>query len=181
MPVVEYTLGQHGSQLWGRAKGVAVREQIETALADLNDGEVLGLDMCDIEVMDFSFASEVIGKLLFRIPVEYPDRYLVLMNPSNYVMENLNAALEGMKLAALVVRNSSWEIIGKFGEVDIETLRQVFQAQSTTASEMARQIGISITAMNNRLRKLVDLGLVRRDRILSPSGGEQYQYTWLVQ
>lgn len=180
MSILEYSMRQHDTRLWGRARGAAVRADIERALTKLSSGDVLGLNLSGVEVMDFSFASEVIGKLLYRMPVEYPDQQMVLLGASNYVKENLDAALRGMGLAALVLHGNGWEVIGKFGEADLETLRELAVAKSATAGEMARGLGISITACNNRLRKLTDLGLIRRERTVSPSGGEQYRYVWLV-
>lgn len=180
MSLPEYLLSHHGSRLWGRAKGVEVREQIEAMLSNMGEGEVLVLNIKDVEVMDFSFASEVFGKLLARMPTEYSGRYVVLREPTEYVKENLQAALVDMELAVLIIRGKKWDVIGKFGQADRETLQALVQLGVATTSNLAKELGISITACSNRLKKLHELGLIRRERTTAPSGGEQYQYAWLL-
>lgn len=178
MNIIEYSLGHYGSHLWGRTIGETVRENIEAELSALDPGVILAIDLHDVEVMDFSFASEVVGKILSRRPVEYSDRYVILQGVSVYVKENLDAALQNLELAVLVIRNEDWEVIGKIGGVDIETLQELFEANSATSREMAARLDISITAVNNRLRKLADLGLIRKTR--AGSSGGRYRYHWLV-
>ena len=116
MTIRDYAMKQHGSALWGRSMGREIRADIEVALEKLSPGEVLGIDLEDIEVMDFSFASEVFGKLISRLPTEYRGRYLVLLNVDDYVEENLDAALNSLELAVLILRDGNWKIIGKFSE-----------------------------------------------------------------
>lgn len=175
-----YAMKQHGSALWGRKMGREIRADVEEALEKLRPGEVLGIDLDNIEVMDFSFASEVFGKLISRLPTEYRDRYLVLLNVDDYVEENLDAALNSLELAALILRDSDWKIIGKFSEAHVTTLKALAKTKTATAPQIAEALNISLTACNNRLRKLSDLVLIRKERFSSPTGGEQFQYAWLV-
>lgn len=178
MSVAVYPLRQHGTRFWGRDMGASVRAEIEEQLMRLAPGDVLEVDLSEVEVMDFSFSGEVVGKLLSRLPAEYPGRHLILSSVTSYVRENLDAALGGMELAALVLEDNDWGIIGKFGETDLETLIALDRLKAATVGELSKQLGISVTACNNRLRKLTDLGLIRRERVSGTPGGDQYQYSW---
>ncbi|MCZ7673840.1 MAG: winged helix-turn-helix transcriptional regulator [Chloroflexi bacterium] len=174
-----YNLVQEGSQLWGRTRGQRIREQIETLLDSVPEGGVLRIELKGVEVMDFSFSSEVFGKLIGAWATSFPSRVLVLSNPSEYVTINLNQALKALGLLALVTNSGNqWNIIGKATDTDRETLHVVARLKEATTPEIAEALNIKLTTCNQRLKKLVDSGLLIRSRTTSITGGEQYTYFW---
>lgn len=176
---VAYDLANEGTQLWGRDRGQRVRRQIETVLNSLPEAGSLNVELDGVEVMDFSFSSEVFGRLIGALATSYPNRALILSNPSEYVTINLDAALKALGLLALVTnKENRWTIIGKVSDTDKETMLVVSRLKETTTPEVAESLNIKLTTCNQRLRKLVDSGTLVRVKSVSATGGEQYTYLW---
>jgi hypothetical protein len=174
-----YRFIKTGKRLWGHEKGRRVRAEVEAELETLSEGSVLVLDLKGVEVMDFSFAGEVFGKLYSRLGMEHPGRALILRGLSDYVRVNLQAALASLGLVALAVNGThQWELIGKAGDTDCETLEAVQRLREATAPELADALSIKLTTCNQRLKKLTDAGAILRTRFTASSGGEQYLYRW---
>jgi predicted transcriptional regulator len=71
--------------------------------------------------------------------------------------------------------------LGKLHPADQTTFDAIAQAREPiTAAELSGQLGVNLTAMNERLSKLARLGLVRREKGISPAGREQYLYAVLT-
>ncbi len=177
-----FQLGADRARLWGRDRGREVRAEIEGLLDSLGPGEALAVDLRSVEVMDFSFANEVFGKLYGRIGSEYPGRVLLLTGLADeFVKENLAAALAALNFMALAYTSPrKWELLGKFADTDRETLEALQRRKEATAPQLADALGIQLTAVNQRLKKLSDAGLIARMRVSAPSGGGQYVYRWPV-
>jgi len=132
-----------------------------------------------IDVFDFSFASELFGRLYASLATAYPGRAVVLASASDYVKVNLDAALKSLDQLALVKQGAKgWSVIGKVADTDRETLEALASKKRATAPALAETLGIKLTACNQRLRKLADAGAILRTRFSSASGGDQYLYTW---
>ena len=165
--------------LWGHSRGREHRAKIESALEAVPPGECLRIQLKQVETMDFSFSSEVFGRMYRSLPIVYPGRAVALANASDYLKGNLNAALEALGLMALTLKGArTWDIIGKVGETDRATLAAVAKRKQATAPQIAEDLDIKLTACNQRLRKLADAGAVIRTKMSASSGGEQYLYTW---
>ncbi len=176
-----YELRSEDGAFWGRPEGRQKRAEIEAVLETVGPGETLVVDLKSVEVMDFSFPSEVFGKLIGGLASHYPGRMLVLTNLSEFVKENLSAALRDLGVMALVYKGPrSWELIGKWAETDRETLAALQRFKSATAPQLAEALAIQLTTCNQRLRKLSEMGLVARVRQSTTGGGEQFVYRWPV-
>ena len=71
-------------------------------------------------------------------------------------------------------------LIGKYHPTDEETIEAIFTAGvPVTASDLRNLLDLTINAANERLNKLVQLGVVRRERGKSPAGREQFLYSVL--
>lgn len=177
----EYRLGkgEDRDQLWGHERGREIRAEIEALLDPLPEGEVFRIDCTGVKVMDYSFSGELFGKLIGAMASRYPGRVIVLANLEEYVRINLNVALEMMGLLALTVRGiRTWELIGKVGDTDRETLEILAKRKKATAPEIAEALNIKLTTCNQRLRKLVENGIIFRTKISASTGGDQFIYWW---
>ena len=69
------------------------------------------------------------------------------------------------------------ELIGKVHPSDLETFAAIVKVKApATAAALEDQLEVNLTAMNERLSKLVGLGVIRRRKAVSPAGREQYEY-----
>lgn len=173
-------LVSHGKQLWTRELARKIRVKLATLLDEAPAGGVVILDTEGVEVFDYSFANELFGKSQMSLSGEFPGRFLVVEHLTSYTSENLGKALESLNLAMIVRKGTRLELLGKVHPADEETFRSVARARKPiTAAELKDQLGINLTAMNERLSKLTGLGLVRRTKGSSAAGREQYEYTVL--
>ena len=174
-----FALNQYGrTQLWTREFARKVREDVSTKLGQFLPGGVLAIDAKSIEVFDFSFANELFGKTLLSLPQEYPDRYVMVENLNEYTRENLSKALESMGLAMIERAKGKVRLIGKFHQTDHDTFAAILKGgEPVTANELKDQLEINLNAMNERLAKLTSLSLIRREKVVSSAGREQYQYS----
>lgn len=187
--VTHLSLGECGSILAMRPQGRVVQEKIDGALRALPVGGVLILDFNGVEMMDYSFADEALGTIYSRMSAkEYPDRHLILETRDDELcealLENVEVALNRREVAALVVPQKvvkgggKWRILGELPSHLVDTLRAVMDKNCITVRDLAETLKLdSATACNNRIAKLYQMHLVRREASVVPEGGRQYCYT----
>lgn len=174
-------LSQHGKQLWTRETARKIRKEVIDALEQLDAGDVLVIDAKGVEVFDYSFANELFGRTILTVPRELPGRFVVVENLTDYARENLVNALGGMNLAMLERARKGLHLIGKVHPADEATFKAIANhGAPATAAALSDKLKVGLNAMNERLTKLVGLGLLRRERATSLAGREQYEYTVLV-
>lgn len=173
-----FNLGRFGKHLWLRTPALKIKPDLLKLFEDLEVGGMVVIDVGGVEAMDQSFANEFFVTTLHSLPVEYPGRFLIFENLSEYMREQLQIALERFNLAAIErKKDGSLHLFGKFHPADEETFDAILKAGgAATASELKEQLDVNLTAMNERLTKLTKLALVRRGKATSSAGREQYQY-----
>jgi hypothetical protein len=170
-------LRTYGEHLWTRERARPIRLQAQAQLEALAPGDVLVLETQGVEVFDYSFAEELFGKLVVRLPRDYPGRFLVVEGLSTYTQENLARALESLGLLMIARHDGTLELLGKVHPTDQATFAALVQATGpVTAAELTPRLPVSLNAMNERLAKLTACGVVRRQKGVSPAGREQYAY-----
>ena len=143
-------------------------------------GDTLVINASGVEVFDYSFANELFGKSLFRVVVEYPGRFLIVEGLTDYTRENLTNALESLNLAMIERRKQKLDIIGKIHPAYRATFQAIVKAKEAMSANILKdQLEINLTAANERLSKLTNMGLVRRQKATSTAGREQFLYTVL--
>ena len=176
----EYLLVNKGKHLWTREVARGIRSEVEAALDALSVGDVLVIDAKGVEVFDYSFANELFGKLAMVLPHQYPGRFLIVEHLTDYTRENLGKALESLNLALIERKGRAVTILGKVHAVDQQTVDVIARAKEpVTAATLKEKLGVNLNAMNERLGKLVSLGILRRDKSVSGAGREQYEYRLL--
>lgn len=173
-------LRETGSQLWTREVARPILERLLRLLEKAGSGDVVVIDANGVQVFDYSFANELFGKSLLALPREYAGRFLIVEDLGSHTHENLCKALESLELTMIHRKGSRLELIGKVHPTDDLTFRALVRArQPITAAKLGSELDVNLTAMNERLAKLVRLGLVRREISVSQAGREQYEYTVL--
>lgn len=173
-------LVKYGKQLWTRERAKEIRTSLEGLFETLPPGGSLIIDTKGVEVFDYSFANELFGKTLLGLPREYPERFLIIENLTEYTRENLSKALESLGLVIIERKGSKLNLIGKVHPADLETFSIIAKAKKPiTAVDLKDILGINLTAVNERLSKLTGLGLIRRSMGVSQSGRQQYLYSVL--
>jgi hypothetical protein len=202
------SLSEFGIHLAMRPNGRRVQESLDAALRKLPPGGVLVVDFDGVEMMDYSFADEALGTLYSRMSAkEYPDRHLVLITREDdlgdALLENIEVALSRREVAALVLplkdetaleslleqisesgdkrSASAWRIVGTLPQHLVDTLSEVMDKGCVTVRELASALQLdSATACNNRIARLYQMHLVRREATIVPEGGRQYCYSAVV-
>jgi len=172
-----FRLRECGRQLWTREKARPIRSRVGHVLESLKAGDVLVIDAYDVEVFDFTFAAELFGKTLSTLGVEYPGRFLVVEGLTECARENLHQALEGLNLLMIERQADGLRLLGKVHPADAATFAGILEAgEAVSAGALSRKLDVNLTAMNERLSKLSNLGIVRREKSSSASGREQFVY-----
>jgi hypothetical protein len=174
-------LSKYGRRLWTRTKAKQIRTEVIKLLDSLEVGGSLIIDAAGIDAFDYSFANEFFGKTLLALPIEYPSRFVVIENLSEYTEENLVHALEALNLAIIKRELGALKLLGKVHPVDEATFQAVVTArEAVSAAALKDALGVNLTTMNERLTKLAKLGVVRREWGASQAGREQYLYSTVV-
>jgi len=170
-------MARYGKRLWTRLLARRMRADLVRELATLGAGDCLVIDMNDIETFDYSFANEFFGRTILDMPRHYPGIFILIDNTSDYARENLENALLCIGLMIIDRTGGRPKLLGKVHPADEETFSAIIKANGpVTATSLKEQLRIGLTAINERLSKLLGLGLVRREKTASAAGREQYQY-----
>ena len=159
-----HTLLKNGSrEKTGRSRGVRIREVIEKILGEEKEALRVVLDFSGMGSIDFSWADEVVAKMISRLwSGEYGEKFLVLksLNPSQ--AENIGVALERKKLAVLTTGPEGWRISGSLNNYLIHTLNRVMKERQLTLRELSEEEGIEMNTSGTRLLNLYKKRLVVR-------------------
>ena len=158
------TLLKNGSkEMTGRSRGVRIRQAIEKVLGEEKGSLRIVLDFSGMGSIDFSWADEVVAKIISRLwSGEYGEKFLVLksLNPSQE--ENIGVALERKKLAVLTTGPEGWRIVGSLNNYLIHTLNRVMKKRQLTLRQLSEEEGIEMNTSGTRLLNLYKKRLVVR-------------------
>jgi hypothetical protein len=158
------TLLKNGSkEMTGRSRGVRIRQAIEKILGTEKGSLRIVLDFSGMGSIDFSWADEVVAKIISRLwGGEYGEKFLVLKNLNPSQAENIDVALERKKLAVLTTGPEGWRIIGSLNNYLIHTLKRVMKKKQLTLRELSKEEGIEMNTSGTRLLNLYKKRLVVR-------------------
>jgi hypothetical protein len=158
------TLLRNGSrEMTGRSRGARIRQAIEKILGEETGSLRIVLDFSGMGSIDFSWADEVVAKIISRLwSGEYGEKFLVLksLNPSQ--AENIGVALERKKLAVLTTGPEGWRIVGSLNNYLIHTLNRVMKKRQLTLRQLSEEEGIGMNTSGTRLLNLYKKRLVVR-------------------
>ena len=181
------TLLKNGSrEMTGRSRGIRIREGLERILGEEKGSICLVLDFSGMGSVDFSWADEVVAKMISRLwSGEYGEKFLVLKSLSPSQAENIGVALERKKLAVLTTGTEGWQLIGSLNNYLIHTLIRVMKRRQLTLRELSEEEGIEMNTSGTRLLNLYKKRLVVRvERTMmgkeDSHRGRQYIYQSLL-
>lgn len=135
------------------------------------------------QLVDPSFADETILRLQREfIDAEGGSNTIIVQGLTNDSIHNLNAAIKYQNLKLPLLSLSSdrqWNVIGQLEQSLRETLDLVFKNSRLTAPELAKLLNLAINTASNRLKRLYDLRLVRRDYEITENGLQYIYHFWL--
>lgn len=166
--------------LSGREEGRFLREKILSRLEAEPVDIILPLDFVDVKFMDFSFADEMLGKLIRRIMSgELGERYIILLSLNESLKESISVALKERELVCIYIDGKGEiEILGKLSDVLKETYFAAVSKGKVTARDLVNHFGnLEINTASNRLTRLQEVGLLckTKDEVIN-GGGRQYVY-----
>ena len=184
-----YYMASLGSELRLEERFFLTRENGEQAypllreyLQEISEGQPMILVFPLNQVMDSSFADETVVRLGERIIAgEFGERCMILEGLTDDSITNIKAAisLRRLKLALLVVEpTGAWQCIGHLERSLHETLDIVAKQGRLTASELSNLKKLAINSASNRLKRLYDQRLIRREYEVSEKGLQYIYYFW---
>ena len=176
--------GSH--EMTGRSRGQRIREFIERIFREEKEVPLVVLDFSGVGSIDFSWADEVIAKIVSRLwGGEYGERFFILksLNPSH--VENITVALERKRLAVLATGSKGWQIIGSLNNYLAQTLDRVTEKGHLTLRQLSEEEGIGMNTSGTRLLNLYKKRLVLRVEGIGAgkedlSRGKQFVYQPLL-
>lgn len=166
------------TELWTRDLAKGLRNELNQLLSNAGVGGIVIIDAKNIKVFDYSFGNEFFGKTVLSISTEFPGRIIAVDNLDEYTEENLNETLKSLGIAMLSRKDGEVSVIGKLHNVLVETFFLIHKsANPLTANNIKDSMNITVTAANERLTKLIELGMLRREKEVSDSGREIYVYS----
>jgi hypothetical protein len=147
----------------GRSHGAKIRGAIEKVMREEKHPLLVILDFSGVGSIDFSWADEVIAKIVSRLwGGEYGEKYFVLKSLNPPQIENISVALERKRLAALAMGSEGWQVIGSLNNYLAHTLDQVMKKGHLTLRQLSEEEGIGMNTSGTRLLNLYKKRLVMR-------------------
>jgi len=166
MQIEQFRIAQFGPRLGTRMEGEQAREQLIALLRSLPDTGQVRISLEGIDVLSTSFADELIGKTLHPLTIgEFGERTMILETPALDLADGIDAKLTQRQLAMLCLTKDSWHLIGAQTSAMTETLGLIIEKGTTTAKELAGELGLQMNACVNRVARLAKLHLIRREQI----------------
>lgn len=176
--LLTFDVGQHGQApfLATRIKGRAVREDLEGRIARSRpDGVVI--DFGAVEAMTISFADEFLGRFYASLAAgDVPASAVLLARLNDENLETVSICLERRDLAAAAVSHGQPVLLGAPAYL-VETYNYARSLGTFSALDLSAQLSISPQNVNNRLKRLVGAGALRRQRVAPERGGKEFAYT----
>lgn len=165
-----------------REKGEQAYHQIRTRLEAIPDGRPLVLAFPPEQLIDASFADESIVRIMEElVSGTFGERGMLLQGLTEDSIKNVDAviSLHGLKLSFLAVEpDGRWQQIGHLEPSLQETLGMVHAHGKLTAPQLADMVGLAINSASNRLKRLYDQRLVRREYEISERGLQYIYHFW---
>ena len=170
--------------LYGRAAGRKLAEAIARELQHAARGTVLVVDLTKVRQASYAALKEMFSVLDLLRTMKLAERYLLF-----YVDARNEDLLEAVEVTALarrqmlpvIDRKGVWHNFGRLTKTERDTLELVEASDGLTSKDLQHRFALLASAASNRLRRLHDLRLIKREeRVVARSGGREFVYLPLV-
>ena len=160
--------------LIGRAKGESARRDVERAIRPLASGAPIALDFKGVRSVSVPFADALLVPLLSnRMSGYYEDHPILVVNATEDVGDTLAATLERRNL--FILGTPPPRLLGGQQTLE-ETLQLANELSPFSVLGLARELGITQQAANNRVKLLLNSGALVRTRSVPARGGMEFLY-----
>jgi len=165
-----------------REKGEQAYHLLKQRLQETPEGQPLVLAFPSEQLVDSSFADETIVRLGEELMEgEFGERCLLLEGLTEDSIHNIEAAIKlgDLKLAFLMVEPAGpWRVIGHLEPSLRETLDIVARRDHLTAPELSAMLNLAVNTAGNRLKRLHNRRLVRREYEILEKGLQYTYHFW---
>ncbi|MGI5438647.1 MarR family transcriptional regulator [Streptomyces shenzhenensis] len=172
---ITFPVQPYGQFLFTRAAGATARADLEERLRRSDARALLTIDFTGVTAMTNSFADEFLGKFYTLLAAENAVEAVQLGGLNEETRDAVNVCLQRRKQFA--VDAESRTLLGD-AEVLADTYRCARELNTFRAAELAEELHISLPNANNRLKRLLEAGALRRERSAGPDrGGKEFIYS----
>lgn len=170
-----FAVRDFGSFLFTRDVGIEARSSLEGELRDSGPVGLLTIDFTGVDAMTNTFTDEFLGK--FYVALAAGDSSadgVELAGLNDETRDAVTVCLERRKQIA--VDAATHDLLGD-ASVLLDTYHQARQLGAFRASALSEALQISLTNANNRLKRLVEAGALKRERSTAlERGGKEFTY-----
>jgi hypothetical protein len=170
-----FAVRDFGSFLFTRSKGITARNDLEDKLRNFGAVTLLTIDFTGVDAMTNSFTDEFLGKFYLSLAAGDSVADGVELDGLNEeTRDAVTVCLERRKQIA--VDAATHELLGD-AAVLADTYQRARELGEFRASALSEALQISLPNANNRLKRLVEAGALRRERSTAlERGGKEFTY-----
>jgi hypothetical protein len=164
--VLRRTVCELYSNLVTRPTGVAVRTEIEMALARLPERSLTVIDFSHVGLLDFSCADEVVGKLLDNVQHDATHReaYFLVRGVGDSHVEAIETVLERYDVAVVIEESDGTaRVVGPLEAGQRRCADVVYRRGRASTEEVATELGEPADTLVRALEELWERRLVMRE------------------
>jgi hypothetical protein len=158
-----------------RSRGQEGRVRLDDLLDERDDIDLV-IDFAGVQVMNISFADEFLGKFLASHDFAAKGTTLKItgLNSDNYFSV---VVLVDRREAQVVVVDPDGETVLIGDKMLADTFATALSLQTFKANDLAEAMSLTAQNANNRLKRLTQIGAVRKTQVTGSShGGREYVY-----
>lgn len=158
-----------------RSLGQEGRSRLDDLLGEREDIDLV-IDFAGVKVMNISFADEFLGKFLAAHDFAAHGTTLKItgLNSDNYFSL---VVLVDRREAQVVVIDPDGELVLIGDKMLADTFATARALQTFKANDLAEAMSLTAQNANNRLKRLAQIGAVRKTQVTGSShGGREYRY-----
>lgn len=150
----------------GSTSGIRIKRNAVDKFDEV-DKKSLVMNFDGIDFIDYTFARQIIY-ILFDFNVSINNNILIFVNLNDTCMTNISASLISHNLFSCTENG----LIGKFNNNDARLYNHICESKvGLESSELSEKMKVTISCINERLKKLVNNGVISKEKIVHKSGG----------
>jgi MarR family protein len=133
------------------------------------------LSFSDVDALTISFVDAFLGRFLTELTARRTPVLVLLSGLTEDTASEIDAVMKGRRLVVAAIVDSAPSLLGADHHLQ-ETFVTATGLGRFTPNQLADRLGTTPQNANNRLKRLVDMGAIRRFRRDPSAGGREYAY-----